>query len=874
MKTAELRQKFLKFFESKGHQIVASSSLVPHDDPTLLFTNAGMNQFKDVFLGFDKRPYSRATTAQKCVRAGGKHNDLENVGYTARHHTFFEMMGNFSFGDYFKRDAIHFAWEFLTSADWLNLPKEKLLATVYAEDDEAYNIWLNEIGMPSEKIIRIGDNKGAKYASDNFWQMGDTGPCGPCSEIFYDHGDHIWGGPPGSAEEDGDRFIEIWNCVFMQFNRDESGTMNPLPKPSVDTGMGLERMAAVMQHVNSNYEIDLFENLLKAAARETGVAFNLETPSLKVIADHIRACSFLIADGVMPSNEGRGYVLRRIIRRAVRHGYKLGQKQAFFYKLVPDLAAEMGEAYPELQEKQAQIADALRNEETRFAQTLETGMALLEEALQGGVKKLDGSVIFKLYDTYGFPYDLTADICRERDIDMDEEGFNREMEAQRARARAAQSFKADTQLAYEGDDTEFKGYTERQTSAKILALYKDSEPVNQLNEGETGAVVLDNTPFYAESGGQVGDVGFIKAGGNLFEVRDTQKIKAAVSGQFGVLVSGSLKVGDAVSAEIDNDIRNANMRNHSATHLMHRALRDVLGSHVEQKGSLVTAQLTRFDISHPQAVSAEEIAEVERRVNAAILANVAVDAAVMSMEDAQKAGAMMLFGEKYGDEVRVLKMGDFSTELCGGTHVARTGDIGLFKIISEGGIAAGIRRLEAITGLNALAWAQGQERLIKDIIGEVKAQTEKDVLGKIQANAAQTKALEKSLQAAKAELAVHAGAKLLDNAQDLGAAKLVVAQIDAEAAALRDIVTDLTGKADNAVVLLAAVNDGKISLCAGVSKPLTAQVKAGDLVKLVAEQIGGKGGGRPDLAQAGGTDVAKLPEALDGVKDWVSGKLA
>ena len=874
MKTAELRQKFLSFFETKGHQIVRSSSLVPHDDPTLLFTNAGMNQFKDVFLGFDKRPYNRATTAQKCVRAGGKHNDLENVGYTARHHTFFEMMGNFSFGDYFKQDAIKFAWEFLTSPAWLNLPKEKLLATVYAEDDEAYNIWLNEIGMPAERIIRIGDNKGERYASDNFWQMGDTGPCGPCSEIFYDHGDHIWGGPPGSPEEDGDRFIEIWNCVFMQFNRDEQGNMNPLPKPSVDTGMGLERMAAVMQHVHANYEIDLFQNLLKAAARETGTAFSMDVPSLKVIADHIRACSFLIADGVMPSNEGRGYVLRRIIRRAVRHGYKLGQKQAFFHKLVPDLVNEMGEAYPELKEKQAQITEALKNEETRFAQTLETGMALLEEALAGGVNKLNGEVIFKLYDTYGFPYDLTADICRERNIEMDEEGFQREMEAQRARARAAQNFKADTQLAYDGQDTEFKGYTERQTQAKILALYKDSEPVNELKAGETGAVVLDNTPFYAESGGQVGDVGYISAGGNRFEVRDTQKIKAAVFGQFGVLVSGSLKVGDSVSAEIDNDIRNANMRNHSATHLMHQALRDVLGSHVEQKGSLVTAEVTRFDISHPQAVSAEEIAEVERRVNGMILANVPVEAAIMSMEDAQKTGAMMLFGEKYGDEVRVLKMGEFSTELCGGTHVSRTGDIGLFKIISEGGIAAGIRRVEAITGLAALQWAQNQERLVRDIIGEVKAQTEKDVLAKIQANAAQSKALEKELARAKAELAVHAGAKLLDSAKDLGGASLVVAQIDAEAGALRDIVTDLTGKSEQAVVLLAAVNDGKVSLCAGVSKPLTAKVKAGDLVKFVAEQIGGKGGGRPDLAQAGGSDVAKLPEVLKGVESWVGGRLA
>ena len=874
MKTSELRQKFLKFFETKGHTVVHSSSLVPHDDPTLLFTNAGMNQFKDVFLGFDKRPYSRATTAQKCVRAGGKHNDLENVGYTARHHTFFEMMGNFSFGDYFKRDAIHFAWEFLTSPEWLNIPKEKLLATVYAEDDEAYNIWLNEIGMPAERIVRIGDNKGAKYASDNFWQMGDTGPCGPCSEIFYDHGEEIWGGIPGSPEEDGDRWIEIWNCVFMQFNRDEQGNMNPLPKPSVDTGMGLERMAAVMQHVHSNYEIDLFQDLLKAVARETGAAFSMEEPSLKVIADHIRSCSFLIADGVLPSNEGRGYVLRRIIRRAVRHGYKLGQSKPFFHKLVADLVKEMGDAYPELKEKQAQIEEALKNEESRFAQTLETGMALLENALVKGGKTLDGEIIFKLYDTYGFPYDLTADICRERNIDLDEEGFNREMEAQRARARAAQSFKANAQLPYEGQDTEFKGYSERQTESKVLALYKDGEQVNELNEGDSGAVVIDFTPFYAESGGQVGDVGYIFAGENRFEVRDTQKIKAAVFGQFGVQTSGRLKVGDSVTAKVDDEIRNANMRNHSATHLMHKALRDVLGGHVEQKGSLVTAESTRFDISHPQAVTAEEIAEVERRVNEAILANVAVNAAIMSMEDAQKTGAMMLFGEKYGDEVRVLQMGGFSTELCGGTHVSRTGDIGLFKIISEGGIAAGVRRIEAITGLNALKWAQEQERLVKDIISETKAQTEKDVLAKIQAGAAHAKALEKDLAKAKAELAIHAGAKLLDDAKDLGAAKLVAAQIEADAAALREIVTDLTGKSDNAVILLAAVNDGKVSLCAGVSKALTGKVKAGDLVKFAAEQVGGKGGGRPDLAQAGGTDAAKLPAVLDGVKDWVGAKLA
>ena len=963
MKTTELRQKFLKFFESKGHTIVRSSSLVPHDDPTLLFTNAGMNQFKDVFLGFDKRPYNRATTAQKCVRAGGKHNDLENVGYTARHHTFFEMMGNFSFGDYFKRDAIHFAWEFLTSPEWLNIPKDKLLATVYAEDDEAYNIWLNEIGMPAERIVRIGDNKGAKYASDNFWQMGDTGPCGPCSEIFYDHGEEIWGGIPGSPEEDGDRWIEIWNCVFMQFNRDEQGNMNPLPKPSVDTGMGLERMAAVMQHVHSNYEIDLFQDLLKAVARETGAAFSMEEPSLKVIADHIRSCSFLIADGVLPSNEGRGYVLRRIIRRAVRHGYKLGQKQAFFYKLVPDLVKEMGAAYPELKEKQTQIMEALRAEESRFGETLEKGMGLFNQVLNGmkflklesllpqdGVGKpltlktadgveftaasrvapskkqivirprvsgslnegmyidlqaaletahipdakkpfaealntylmdniansklvIGGEHIFKLYDTYGFPYDLTADMARELGIELDEAGFEREMEAQRTRARAAQSFKANAQLPYEGQDTEFKGYSERQTESKVLALYKNGEQVNELNEGDEGAVVIDFTPFYAESGGQVGDVGYIFAGENRFEVRDTQKIKAAVFGQFGVQTSGRLKVGDSVTAKVDDEIRNANMRNHSATHLMHKALRDVLGEHVEQKGSLVTAESTRFDISHPQAVTAEEIAEVERRVNEAILANVAVNAAIMSMEDAQKTGAMMLFGEKYGDEVRVLQMGGFSTELCGGTHVSRTGDIGLFKIISEGGIAAGVRRIEAITGLNALKWAQEQERLVKDIIAETKAQTEKDVLAKIQAGAAHAKALEKELARAKAELAVHAGAKLLDDAKDLGSAKLVAAQIEADAAALREIVTDLTGKSEQAIVLLAAVNDGKVSLCAGVSKALTGKVKAGDLVKFAAEQVGGKGGGRPDLAQAGGTDASQVGAMLDSAEGWVREKL-
>ncbi len=783
--------------------------------------------------------------------------------------TFFEMLGNFSFGDYFKQQAIHYAWEFLTSPEWLNIPKENLFVTVYAEDDEAYNIWHNEISIPAERIVRIGDNKGAKYASDNFWQMGDTGPCGPCTEIFYDHGEEIWGGIPGSAEEDGDRWIEIWNNVFMQFNRDEQGNMNPLPKPSVDTGMGLERMAAVLQHVHSNYEIDLFQNLVKAAARETGVAFSMDVPSLKVIADHIRACSFLIADGVLPSNEGRGYVLRRIIRRAVRHGYKLGQKGAFFYKLVPDLVQEMGDAYPELKEKQTQIMDALKNEETRFAETLEKGMGLLENALNTSTQTLSGEVIFKLYDTYGFPYDLTADICRERDVEMDEDGFNREMEAQRARARSAQNFKANTQLDYNGADTEFTGYANRSGSAKIIALYKGSEAVNELREGETGAVVLDQTPFYAESGGQVGDVGNIIAGANRFEVRDTQKIKATVTGQFGAVVSGSLKIGDAVEAEVDNVIRDSITRNHSVTHLMHKALRDVLGVHVEQKGSLQNSDVTRFDISHNQAITADEIAQIERKVNAAIIANVPVKVETMSIEDAQKSGAMMLFGEKYGDFVRVVQMGEFSTELCGGTHVARTGDIGLFKIISEGGIAAGVRRVEAVTGLVALKLVQNQETLIKNIIAEVKAQTEKDVLTKIQANAAQAKATEKALAAAKAELAVHAGAKLLDNAKDLGAASLVVAQIDADAAALRDIVTDLTGKSDKAVVLLAAVNDGKVALCAGVSKPLTAKVKAGDLVKFAAEQVGGKGGGRPDLAQAGGIDVAKLPETLASVEAFV-----
>lgn len=873
MKTAELRSKFLQFFESKNHQIVPSSSLVPpQNDKTLLFTNAGMNQFKDVFLGFDKRPYNRASTAQKCVRAGGKHNDLENVGYTARHHTFFEMLGNFSFGDYFKRDALLFAWEFLTSPHWLNLPKDRLLATVYAEDDEAYDIWLNDIGLPAEKIIRIGDNKGGRYASDNFWQMGDTGPCGPCSEIFYDHGEDIWGGPPGSAEEDGDRFIEIWNCVFMQYNRDENGNMNNLPRPSVDTGMGLERVSAVLQQVHSNYEIDLFVNLLQAVARVVGVTYTQNMPSLKVIADHIRSCAFLIADGVLPSNEGRGYVLRRIIRRAVRHGYKLGCKQAFFHLLVADLAKEMGQAYPQLIEKQAQISDVLLQEESRFAQTLETGMALLEMALQNDAQCLSGEVIFKLYDTYGFPYDLTADIARERNISLDEEGFEREMAAQRARARAAQNFKVNTQLSYEGKDTEFHGYTVRQSESTVLALYKDGEAVEQLNAGESGAVVIDFTPFYAESGGQVGDVGYIFSGENRFQVLDTQKIKASVFGQFGEMLVGNLKVGDLVTAQVDNDIREASMRNHSATHLMHQALRDILGEHVEQKGSLVTPERTRFDFSHSQPVTAAQIAEVERRVNQAILANVPVCAQYMTFDEAIAAGAMALFGEKYDEQVRMLSIGEYSTELCGGTHVARTGDIGLFKIISEGGIAAGVRRIEAVTGMVSLQFVQRQEEILKVAVSEVKAQTIDDLLPKIRAVQVQCKQLEKSLLEAKGELAKQAGMALLGQAQQVGTVRLILSKVEADSNALREITTSLTEKGNNIVVLLAAVNEGKIIITAGVSKELSKTVKAGELVNFVAIQVGGKGGGRPDLAQAGGHKVDQLDKALSGVTDWLRAK--
>ena len=877
MKASEIRQKFLDFFASKGHQIVASSSLVPWEDPTLLFTNAGMNQFKDVFLGFDKRPYTRATTSQKCVRAGGKHNDLENVGYTARHHTFFEMLGNFSFGDYFKRDAISYAWEFLTSPQWLGLPKDKLMVTVYASDDEAFDIWNKEVGVPADKIVRIGDNKGAPYASDNFWQMGDTGPCGPCTEIFYDHGAHIWGGPPGSPEEDGDRFIEIWNNVFMQFNRTEDGVLHPLPKPSVDTGMGLERISAVLQHVHANYEIDLFVNLLKAAARATGVEYNQQTPSLKVIADHIRACSFLIADGVLPSNDGRGYVLRRIIRRAIRHGYKLGQKGLFFHTLVADLAAEMGDAYPELRQQQAKIEDALKQEEIKFAETLDKGMALLEGALAGEQKTLDGKVAFQLYDTYGFPLDLTADICRERDIAIDQAGFDAAMDAQRAQSRAASSFKMGGQLEYSGADTRFEGYTLATTQAHVLALYKDGQPVNSLQAGEAGVVVLDNTAFYAEGGGQVGDVGEIVATGGLdalFDVKDTQKITASVFGHHGALSRGSLKVGDSVTATIDLHARRATQRNHSATHLLHSALRHVLGSHVQQKGSLVNPERARFDFAHGQPVSAAELAEVERLVNQAILANHEVKAELMNQDDALKAGAMALFGEKYGDVVRVLSMGDVSIELCGGTHVGRTGDIGLFKVVSEGGVAAGVRRIEAVTGEGAIAHIQTQDALLRELSATLKAQSLDDVAGKIAAMQDGVKTLEKELARLKAKLAASAGDELAAQAQDIGGAKLLAAELEgADAAALRETLDKLKDKLKSAIIVLASRADGKVQLAAGVTADLTGKVKAGELVNFVAGQVGGKGGGKPDMAMAGGSEPAKLPEALASVAGWVGSKL-
>jgi len=869
----EIRQAFLDFFASKGHQVVASSSLVPHGDPTLLFTNAGMNQFKDVFLGFDKRPYSRATTSQKCVRAGGKHNDLENVGYTARHHTFFEMLGNFSFGDYFKRDAIKYAWELLT--DVYKLPKEKLLVTVYAEDKEAYDIWHKEIGIPTEKIIRIGDNKGARYASDNFWMMGDTGPCGPCTEIFYDHGEQHWGGPPGSADEDGDRFIEIWNNVFMQFNRDEAGVMHPLPKPSVDTGMGLERISAVLQGVHANYEIDLFQTLIAAAARETKTT-DLSSPSLKVLADHIRACSFLIADGVIPGNEGRGYVLRRIIRRAIRHGYKLGARNAFFYKVLPDLVAEMGEAYPELLKEQTKISDILKLEENRFFETIENGMQILETDLWALQKienlTLSGDTAFKLHDTYGFPLDLTADICRERNVTVDTIGFDAAMARQKEQARAAGKFKMATNLEYNGAETSFQGYEKLETIAKVLALYKDGSPINTLNEGDMGVVVLDETPFYAESGGQIGDCGELKSTNGIFSVEDTQKIQAAVFGHHGVLRTGTLFVGDSLTAKVNLQARTSTMRNHSATHLMHKALREVLGEHVQQKGSLVDTVKTRFDFLHNVPMTDAEIAEVEKKVNAEILTNAACQARVMDIESAQKTGAMMLFGEKYGDEVRVLDIGS-SRELCGGTHVSRTGDIGLFKITAESGVAAGIRRVEATTGESALKLINTQQALIAQLAADLKAPTH-EVANKVAQLSEHAKSLEKELARLKSKLAASQGDDLVNQAVEIAGVKVLAATLDgADANALRETMDQLKNKLKSAAIVLASVNDGKVSLSAGITADLINKLKAGDLVNFVANQVGGKGGGKPDMAMAGGTDATKLPEALNSVETWVKSKL-
>jgi len=869
----EIRKAFLDFFESKGHQIVASSSLVPHGDPTLLFTNAGMNQFKDVFLGFDKRPYTRATSSQKCVRAGGKHNDLENVGYTARHHTFFEMLGNFSFGDYFKDDAIAYAWELLTEV--FKLPKEKLTVTVYADDDEAYNIWHDKIGIPAERIIRIGDNKGARYASDNFWMMGDTGPCGPCTEIFYDHGDHHFGGPPGSPDEDGDRFIEIWNNVFMQFNRDEAGVMHALPKPSVDTGMGLERISAVLQHVHANYEIDIFQGLITAAARETKTT-DLSIPSLKVLADHIRACSFLIADGVIPGNEGRGYVLRRIIRRAIRHGYKLGARAAFFYKLVPDLVKQMGDAYPELVANQSRIMDMLKLEEDRFFETIENGMEILEAELATMSKAnntlFKGDLAFKLHDTFGFPLDLTADICRERDVNVDSAAFDAAMTRQKEQARAAGKFKMAANLEYNGTNTEFKGYETLEVSAKILALYKDGTAVNQLSEGEQGVVVLDSTPFYAESGGQVGDNGILKAENGIFAVEDTQKIQAAVFGHHGILKTGKISVGESLKASVDLAARANIMRNHSATHLMHKALREVLGTHVQQKGSLVDADKTRFDFLHNAPMTDEEIAKVEAIVNAEILANAATQAREMDIESAQKTGAMMLFGEKYGDIVRVLDIGS-TTELCGGTHVSRTGDIGLFKVYAESGVAAGVRRIEAATGYGALKLINAQQTLISQLSADLKAPTSELAI-KVAQLSDHAKSLEKELARLKSKLASSQGDDLATQATEISGVKILAVTLEgADANTLRETMDKLKDKLKSAAIVLASVNDGKVSLAAGITPDLITKIKAGELVNFVAQQVGGKGGGKADMAMAGGTDASQLPKALASVNGWVSGKL-
>jgi len=871
--TAEIRQAFLDFFHSKGHQVVASSSLVPHNDPTLLFTNAGMNQFKDVFLGLDKRNYSRATTAQRCVRAGGKHNDLENVGYTARHHTFFEMLGNFSFGDYFKQDAIKYAWELLTGENWFALPKEKLWVTVYETDDEAFDIWANEVGVPRERIIRIGDNKGAPFASDNFWQMGDTGPCGPCTEIFFDHGDHIWGGPPGSPEEDGDRYIEIWNIVFMQFNRQADGTMEPLPKPSVDTGMGLERIAAVLQHVNSNYDIDLFRDLIASVAKVTG-ATDLTNKSLRVIADHIRSCAFLVADGVIPSNENRGYVLRRIIRRAIRHGNMLGAKDTFFWKLVAPLIDVMGSAGDELKQQQAQVEQVLKTEEEQFARTLERGLALLDEELdklKGDT--LDGETAFRLYDTYGFPVDLTADVCRERNIKVDEAGFEAAMEEQRRRARESSGFGADYNAMIRVDGaSEFKGYDHLELNGKVTALFIDGKAVDSVSAGQEAVVILDQTPFYAESGGQVGDKGELKGAGFSFAVSDTQKYGQAI-GHIGKVASGSLKVGDAVQADVDEARRQRIRLNHSATHLMHAALRQVLGTHVAQKGSLVNDKALRFDFSHFEAMKPEEIRAVEDLVNTQIRRNLAIETNIMDIDAARASGAMALFGEKYDDRVRVLRMGDFSTELCGGTHAARTGDIGLFRITSESGTAAGVRRIEAVTGEGAMAILHAQSDQLNDIAQLLKGDSHN--LGeKVRAALERTRQLEKELQQLKEQAAAQESANLSSKAEEINGVKLLVSELTGvEPKMLRTMVDDLKNQLGSTIVVLATVADGKVSLIAGVSKDVTDRVKAGELVGMVAQQVGGKGGGRPDMAQAGGTDASALPAALASVKGWVSAKL-
>ncbi|MEQ4936375.1 alanine--tRNA ligase [Proteus terrae] len=871
--TAEIRQAFLDFFHTKGHQIVPSSSLVPNNDPTLLFTNAGMNQFKDVFLGLDNRPYSRATTAQRCVRAGGKHNDLENVGYTARHHTFFEMLGNFSFGDYFKHDAINFAWELLTSKEWFNLPKERLWVTVYATDDEAYDIWNKEIGIPAERIIRIGDNKGAPFASDNFWQMGDTGPCGPCTEIFYDHGDHIWGGPPGSPEEDGDRYIEIWNIVFMQFNRKSDGTMDPLPKPSVDTGMGLERITAVLQHVNSNYDIDLFRSLIKSVAQVTN-ATDLENKSLRVIADHIRSCSFLICDGVIPSNEGRGYVLRRIIRRAVRHGYMLGAKDTFFYKLVAPLIEVMAEAGEELKRQQAIVEKVLKTEEEQFARTLERGLQLLDEELaQLTDDVLPGETAFRLYDTYGFPLDLTADVCRERNIKVDEKGFEVAMEEQRKRARESSGFGTDYNSLIKVDSrSEFSGYDHDEQQGTITAIFHNGQSVTELKAGEEGIIFLNKTAFYAESGGQVGDKGVLTGKDSLFEVTDTQKYGKAI-GHIGKVNVGSFIVNHKINATIDIARRDAIRLNHSATHLLHAALRQVLGTHVTQKGSLVNDKYLRFDFSHFEAVKPEQLRQIEDIVNAQIRLNSPVVTELMDLEDAKEKGAMALFGEKYDERVRVLTMGDFSTELCGGTHASRTGDIGLFRIVSESGTAAGIRRIEAITGIAAIESIHEQSDLIS-LVAQVLKSDGTNLVERIKTVQEKHRLLEKELQQLKDQQAAQESSSLGGQAKNVKGIKLLVRELNGvEPKMLRTMVDDLKNQLGSAIVVLSTISDGKVSLIVGVTTDLTAKVKAGELISFVAQQIGGKGGGRPDMAQAGGTDVEALPAALASVDEWVESHL-